>query len=156
MYRQLLAVFALGHTWLRGEGECVAAYHSSSVAVTLLNRKSFFCSHLSINECSNTIVRMCVFVFPCHTLSERRCGRAVAHPAFVLSSFERSIPLLSEYMKFVEVSFHLILIQYRSDPLDKSHFFLMFCWIVGNSCYAKVITVPLMVWGMVITSLCSW
>ena len=65
---------------------------------------------------------MCVCV--CHEVSQTRCGRTLRRTAFVLSSFERSIPLVSEGVKSFAVSRDLdLFIERRSDPPDENRVF---------------------------------
>ena len=70
-------------------------------------------------------VCVCVRVCVCHEVSQTRCGRTLRRIAFVLSSFERSIPLVSGDLRSFAVSRDLdLFIQRRSDPpRRKSRFF---------------------------------
>ena len=56
-------------------------------------------------ERGNVIVMYgCVCVCVCHEVSQTRCGRTLRRTAFVLGSFERSIPLVSGGVKSFAVS----------------------------------------------------
>ena len=58
-------------------------------------------------ERGNVIVMygcVCVCVCVCHEVSQTRCGRTLRRTAFVLGSFERSIPLVSGGVKSFAVS----------------------------------------------------
>ena len=66
----------------------------------------------------------CVCMCVCHEVSQTRCGRTLRRTAFVLGSFERSIPLVSGGLKSFAVSRDLdLFIQRRSDPPTKNAFF---------------------------------
>ena len=56
-------------------------------------------------ERGNVIVMYgCVCVCVCHEVSQTHCGRTLRRTAFVLGSFERSIPLVSGGVKSFAVS----------------------------------------------------
>ena len=54
--------------------------------------------------CVCVCVCACVCVCVCHEVSQTRCGRTLRRTAFVLGSFERSIPLVSGGVKSFAVS----------------------------------------------------
>ena len=65
---------------------------------------------------------MCMYVY--HEVSQTRCGRTLRRTAFVLGSFERSIPLVSGGVRSFAVSRDLdLFIERRSDPPDENRVF---------------------------------